>query len=193
MSAHMSSRHRKRLVICVDGTWCEPDGVRVTGNQTNIYRTYASIKDGIVHDQKTGLIWEQTAVYYPGLGTKYIGTANDLRLTKQIIGGIFGKGYDQYLEDAYRKCCELDERDEVWLYGFSRGAFVVRALAGMLYHLRVIKSEGKQWHKDYKEALNKYSVLQRAVNNGSVSSISAPDLFDRPMMLTMPPRATIFS
>lgn len=159
---------RTRLVICIDGTWCEPDGVRASGNQTNVYRTYASTRRGLVKDITTNIEWFQDAVYYPGLGTKYIGTATNMRPTRQILGGIFGRGYEQYLQDAYKRCCALAEQDEVWLFGFSRGAFVVRALAGMLYHLRVIKSTGKQWEKDYKEALLKYETIQRAVNNGSV-------------------------
>lgn len=62
-----------RQIICVDGTWCKPDGARVKGegNITNTYRVYASIKTGLVSDPITGKTFVQEKHYESGLGSAY--------------------------------------------------------------------------------------------------------------------------
>jgi hypothetical protein len=52
----------------------------------------------------------------------------------KILGGAFGWGIDQNIKDAYRfLCLNYNEGDEIYLYGFSRGAYTVRSLAGLIY------------------------------------------------------------
>ena len=152
-----------RLVICVDGTWCREDGVTFTGNQTNVNRIWASVKMGHCRDETTGVVWNQKPMYVKGLGT-----ADELDLPKRMIAGAFGKGYSDQIRTVYRHCCELTEHDEVWLYGFSRGAFVVRAVAGLLHCLRAIRSSRDQFEKDYKEGIGCLNSIRRSRDTGTV-------------------------
>jgi uncharacterized protein (DUF2235 family) len=168
--ASPGSHPPKRLIICVDGTWCSEDGVGLGRNQTNIYRIWASVQKGICHDTTTGARWVQDTCYFKGLGT-----ADELDLPKRLIAGAFGKGYSDQIRKIYRRCCELNGQDEVWLYGFSRGAFVVRAVAGMLHHLRAIKSTGQQFERDFQEALLLYRRIRRDQAKGAVRMIK-PEL-----------------
>ena len=109
----------KNIVICCDGT-----GNEYGPNNTNVVKLYQSV----IRDTK------QIAFYDPGVGTfSYLGR----ELGRHVgiwLGQAFGKGLQQNIEDAYRY---LMDRyllgDRVFLFGFSRGAYTVRALAGMLH------------------------------------------------------------
>jgi len=51
------------------------------------------------------------------------------------MGGGFGKGIDQNIQDGYRfLCLNYSPGDEIYLFGFSRGAYTVRSLAGLMYN-----------------------------------------------------------
>lgn len=67
------------------------------------------------------------------------------------------------ISDVYEFICQsTGSEDEVWLYGFSRGAYVVRAVAGLLHYLRAISSAGGDGFKgDFDLALKVYKKLQQ--------------------------------
>ena len=149
---------RKRLVVCVDGTYCTPDGTGVhaalRGSLTNVYSIFACVKEAEVTD-KHGQRWIQERKYFNGLGA----------LTKpgvsKLNAGAWGTGFRELIRDVYGRCCELSEHDELWLYGFSRGAFVVRAVAGLLHYIRKLKATGTTaFHKHFETALNAYASVQ---------------------------------
>jgi uncharacterized protein (DUF2235 family) len=49
-------------------------------------------------------------------------------------GGALGMGIDHKIQDAYRfLCMNYEPDDEIYLFGFSRGAYLVRCLAGLIY------------------------------------------------------------
>lgn len=107
----------KRLVVCCDGTWQK----LTSPCPTNVIKIAQAVKavgsDGV----------QQIAYYSEG-----IGTANPI---DKILGGAMGKGIDQNIEDAYRfLCLNYVPGDEIYLFGFSRGAYTVRSLAGMIYN-----------------------------------------------------------
>ena len=156
----------------MDGTWCREDGVTFTGTQTNVNRIWASIKEGDCVDEKTGRSWKQKPIYFKGLGT-----ADELDFVKRTIAGAFGQGYSKQVREVYELCCKLTSDDEVWLYGFSRGAFVVRAVAGLLHHIRAMRARDRQFERDYKDALKVYSSIRRATRRGSVGVSIGPEDF----------------
>ncbi|KAL8775566.1 MAG: hypothetical protein Q9209_000062 [Squamulea sp. 1 TL-2023] len=147
-----SSRLPTRLIYCVDGTYCTPDGTHPQGrgNISNVYRIYASVKKGycVNNDKKE---FNQEKVYEPGLGS-----ADDLNLLEKAKAGASGKGYKDIIRRVYKRCCTLDETDEVWLYGFSRGAYIVRAVAGLLHHIGALQSVEKDFDYVYPLALKRY-------------------------------------
>ena len=111
----------KRLIICNDGTWNTPDqednGIP---SATNVFKIYNAIADA---DQSGN---QQLKYYHPGVGTEggYL---------KKTFGGAFGLGLSHHIQSAYHwLATNYAEGDEVFLFGFSRGAFASRSLAGFL-------------------------------------------------------------
>ena len=109
----------KNIVICCDGT-----GKEYGRNNTNVVKLYQRL----VRDSG------QTAFYDPGVGTfSFLGREVGRRVGI-ALGRAFGAGLQQNVEDAYRYLMDrYRDGDKVFLFGFSRGAFTVRALAGMLH------------------------------------------------------------
>lgn len=100
----------KRIIFCSDGTWDD------SGKNTNVYRLFKAL-------QTTA---DQVPYYDDGVG------ANGLPLEK-IAGGAFGTGLYQKIKDGYSKISQVYEKDdEVFIFGFSRGAYTARCLAGMI-------------------------------------------------------------
>ena len=57
-------------------------------------------------------------------------------------GGAFGKGLDENIQDAYRFLVHnYAPGDEIFLFGFSRGAYTVRGLAGPINNCSLLKRE----------------------------------------------------
>jgi uncharacterized protein (DUF2235 family) len=99
----------KRLALFLDGTWNEPD------DNTNVTR----LKDLTPDDGS-----EQLVKYVAGVGTRF---------TERIRGGALGKGLSRNVRDAYEWLVENhEENDHIFLFGFSRGAYTARTLAGMI-------------------------------------------------------------
>ena len=109
----------KNIVIFCDGT-----NQRYQRHNTNIVKLYQSVER-----DKT-----QTAFYDPGVGTFSILGRTLARKAGMALGLAFGAGVQHNIEDAYRFLMDhFEDADKVFLFGFSRGAFTARALAGMLY------------------------------------------------------------
>ncbi len=106
-----------RLIICCDGTWNTPDQKdRGVAAPTNVVRLY----NAVVEDAG------QRRYYHPGVGAD--GTWWD----RAIAGGT-GTGLDRNIVSAYRWLCDAYRPgDEIWLFGFSRGAYTVRSLVGFV-------------------------------------------------------------
>jgi uncharacterized protein (DUF2235 family) len=113
----------KRVVVCCDGTW---NTVSQTC-PTNVARLYEAIADvgtdGV----------EQHAYYHPGVGTSP---------EERIRGGAFGFGLSRNVQDCYRFIVDAyNEGDEIWFFGFSRGAFTARSTAGFVRNAGILRRE----------------------------------------------------
>ena len=122
----------KRIVICCDGTWNSPS------EPTNVVKLLRSIRP-YSEDGK-----HQVVFYDQGVGT--------YNLFDKIIGGAFGKGLEQNVLDAYRFIAHnYQQGDEIFCFGFSRGAYTARALGGMLHSVGLLpKDELHQLPAAYK-------------------------------------------
>ena len=116
----------KNIIICYDGT-----GNEYGKNNTNVVKTFESI----VRDE------EQIAFYDPGVGTfSYLGR-NLGKKVGIVLGQAFGAGLQENIEDGYEYLMNrFESGDKVFIFGFSRGAFTARALAGMIYRFDSEKS-----------------------------------------------------
>lgn len=130
----------KRLVVCCDGTWQDLE----KGYPTNVVKMTQAIK---YYDDK-GI--QQIVYYDEGIGAEsnisaeedltFLGAGHRERLLEGIKGGGLGKGIDKNIRDAYSfLCVNYAPGDEIFLFGFSRGAYTVRSLAGMLYFCGLLK------------------------------------------------------
>lgn len=111
----------KRLVFCFDGTWNRLSAP----NPTNVVLTAQSItpvtEDGVA----------QVIHYDPGVGTG----ADD-----KWKGGLFGAGLIDKIVEAYTFLVfNYDPGDEIFVFGFSRGAFTARAFVGFIRQVGIIQ------------------------------------------------------
>ncbi len=105
----------KRLIVCADGTWNTLDQ-RWPTNVVKMARAITPTgRDGI----------SQVVFYDPGVGT---GPGLD-----RWTGGAFGEGLDKNIADDYTFLMHnYDAGDQIFLFGFSRGAYTVRSLGGLI-------------------------------------------------------------
>ena len=103
--------------------------------------------------------YDQRKIYLPGIGAE-----DGMSFAQRLHVGIHGKRALEQIRDVYRQCCQLTgPEDEVWLFGFSRGAYAVRAVAGLLHYVQSLVSQGDPsiFEKEYKEVLKVYAMLQK--------------------------------
>lgn len=110
----------KRLVFCFDGSWNRLDAL----HPTNVVITAESVLPS------AGGV-SQIVHYDEGVGT---GKWDRLR------GGMFGRGLLQNIGDAYRFLIfNYTEGDEIYIFGFSRGAYTARSFAGLISNASILR------------------------------------------------------
>jgi uncharacterized protein (DUF2235 family) len=118
----------KRIVICCDGTWNRPDqvhgGIVCASNVTKIARCIPSV-------DAAGI--SQLVFYDKGLGTGRL---------DRFRGGAFGWGIKKKILDAYRfLVINYVPEDELFFFGFSRGAYTVRSTFGLIRNSGLLRPE----------------------------------------------------
>ncbi|MBB3190436.1 DUF2235 domain-containing protein [Halomonas cerina] len=103
---------QQRLIVLFDGTWNDPQ------DRTNVYRLARDIVD---HDDN-GI--RQRFFYDTGVGTQRLGW---------LLGGAFGVGLSDNLLEGYDWLVRhYLEGSEIYVFGFSRGAYTARSLVGLV-------------------------------------------------------------
>ena len=119
----------KNIVICCDGTANE-----FAKDHTNVVKLYYALE----HDPS-----QQVTYYHPGLGTMEPAgalTTFTRKLTK-LLGMALGYGLSNDIRDVYTFLMERFERgDKLFMFGFNRGAYTVRAVASLLRMYGLIQS-----------------------------------------------------
>ena len=106
----------KRIALFLDGTWNDPE------SRTNVRRLFDSV------DQSHGI---QVAEYWKGVGTSW----ND-----RLRGGALGMGLTKNVRDAYEWLVQqYVDGDEIYLFGFSRGAYTARSIAGLIINCGLLR------------------------------------------------------
>jgi uncharacterized protein (DUF2235 family) len=117
----------KRIVICFDGTWNKPAAESLPADQqveTNVRRFYESLKDRAL-DGTVQIKW-----YDQGVGTQWY---------DRFIGGTIGAGLELNIVQGYEFLAkEYEPGDEVYVLGFSRGAYTARSFVGMVRNCGLI-------------------------------------------------------
>lgn len=132
----------KRIILCCDGTWNsadqKKDEVLCPTNVVRIAYRIAKRKESLMQ-----------IVYY----VQGVGTGNRL---DRMVGGAFGKGVEDNIYKAYRfLIANYEPGDEIYLFGFSRGAFTARSIGGMLRKCGIL---GREYINRYTEAVTLYQT-----------------------------------
>ncbi|HEY1983323.1 MAG TPA: DUF2235 domain-containing protein [Xanthobacteraceae bacterium] len=147
-SPKIATTAKKRLAVFLDGTWNN------VGDDTNVWR----LKSLCAPMGTDGLA--QLVYYERGL--------------HGFLGGALGVGLDQDIKDAYQWLTEqYDPGDDIFIFGFSRGAYTARSLAGFIAKCGLLKSGGplgvKQLYDRYRRAdARTIWALLDACNNGTL-------------------------
>jgi len=120
----------KRIIICADGTWNRPETAEGNEQPTNVLK----FARGIAPKGEDGI--KQIVFYDWGIGSYH----------DSISGGAFGQGLEKNVMDGYRFLVHnYEPGDKIFLFGFSRGAYTVRSLCGLLNNCHILKgAEGKR-------------------------------------------------
>ncbi len=114
-STQQASARPRNLVVCSDGTGNRAGKAR----GTNVWKLYEALdrnSDGV----------EQMSFYDDG-----VGSADNI--VSKVVGGAFGFGLARNVQQLYSWLARnYEPGDRIYLFGFSRGAFTVRCLAGMI-------------------------------------------------------------
>ncbi|TDZ65260.1 Uncharacterized protein CTRI78_v003570 [Colletotrichum trifolii] len=168
--------HKKRLVICCDGTWNNANEGKPPTNVSRLATVVA---------QKCCSGMPQLVYYHRGAGT-------DASTGAQLLGGIFGTGVVEDIRDVYRFICDnYSPDDEIVIVGFSRGAFTARSVADMvcsigllngfgLYHFHKIFEDYQNFSKWDDRSFDKESDL-RAFGADSIRSLQLQE-YDEDLM-----------
>ena len=117
----------KRIALCFDGTWNKPADEALPVDQrveTNVCRFYESVRDRAADGVK------QIKWYDEGVGTKWY---------DEYVGGAIGAGLEWNIIQGYEYLAtQYEAGDEVFVFGFSRGAYTARSLVGMIRNCGLI-------------------------------------------------------
>ncbi|PCC98349.1 DUF2235 domain-containing protein [Halopseudomonas pelagia] len=110
----------KRIVICADGTWQSPE----SDKPTHVLRIAQAVAPADAQGNR------QVVFYDWGVGSE----------GDRLTGGVTGKGIDKNIMDCYRFIVHnYDVGDQLFLFGFSRGAYTVRSLGGLIRNCGILK------------------------------------------------------
>ncbi len=147
--------HHRNLVLCSDGTGNRAGRAR----GTNVFRTFDSLDHRSGEGDDPGP--SQLAIHSDG-----VGTSDQSWLA--LIGGAFGYGLARNVRNLYEWLARnYRDGDQIFLFGFSRGAFTVRCLAGMIAHAGIIDpGEGRDLKRRVNAAWLSYRKTHRTILRG---------------------------
>ena len=124
----------KNIIICSDGT----GNTSIKGRGTNVFKLFEAVD---VNGHRTdALLTPQVAFYDDGVGT------SDWKFFK-ILGGAFGIGLSRNVRQLYKELVRVydggADPDQIYLFGFSRGAFTVRTLGGFINNQGILPRQAK--------------------------------------------------
>ncbi|KIY71956.1 hypothetical protein CYLTODRAFT_429206 [Cylindrobasidium torrendii FP15055 ss-10] len=134
MSDTVTQPHPRALVVCLDGTTNQFDV-----HNTNVVRFFSLLKKDNFD--------EQLCYYQPGIGTfLQAGVVEPyLELGAKLLDSAFAWYIDGHVQDAYRFLMQnYRQGDKICIFGFSRGAYTARALAGMLHKIGLLPSDNQE-------------------------------------------------
>lgn len=154
----------RRLIVMFDGTWNEPE------DWTNVARMKEAIDTGPVEN---GV--EQEVKYFAGVGTNWFG---------KILGATMGFGLSEIIKDAYLwLSTRFNEGDEVFVFGFSRGAYSARSFVSLLHNCHGCLKKDVTTDRKVEEAYDLYRDAKVHVNDPKMLAFTSK--YCRPVRVKM--------
>jgi len=121
-------RHHRHFLVLIDGTWVSASQQEISQSLSNIYQLNLAI-DTHNHEGET-----QITFYFAGLGS-----GNTI---KKLTGGVLARGLQETVELCYINIVSnYVEGDQIYIFGFSRGAMIARIVADMISKCGILRSE----------------------------------------------------
>lgn len=123
----------KRLIVCCDGTWQGLDN----NCPTNVLKIAQAVKPIANEDEIPQILYYDEGIGIDETMDENTGLERIVDYIKdfaeRVGGGAFGWWIGNKIKEAYIfLCLNYTPRDEIYLFGFSRGAYTVRSLAGLI-------------------------------------------------------------
>ena len=146
----MQDPQRKNIILCADGT----GNSTIKDRGTNVFKLYEAV-DQNGHRRDPSLT-PQIAMYHDGVGTE---TLKWLR----IFSGATGFGLSRNVRDLYAGLARVYKRgDDIYLFGFSRGAFTVRTLAGLILTCGILDADAYATNAEFENAVKQVYCAYRS-------------------------------
>jgi Uncharacterized alpha/beta hydrolase domain (DUF2235) len=114
----------KRIVVLIDGTWDE-EGIGDPTNVAKLDQAYGDPNKALIKASGADGTMQKT-FYHAGVGV-------EPDFIRKILGGAVGLGLKKIVQDCYGSIVDnYLPGDELYIFGFSRGAYAARALAGLI-------------------------------------------------------------
>lgn len=142
------------IVVCCDGTWNTPtDMDNGLPAPTNVFKIYSALAP----TDAEGVAIKR--YYHPGVGT-------DGGWWDRVAGGGMGVGLAKNVHSAYSWLAgNYRPNDRIWLYGFSRGAFTVRSLSGMISRCGLLDVSGMREDAAWKAVEDVFAAYRAKSND----------------------------
>jgi uncharacterized protein (DUF2235 family) len=157
----MRDTRRKNIILCADGT----GNTTVKDRGTNVFKLYEAV-DQNGHRRDPSLT-PQIAMYHDGVGTE---TLKWLR----IFSGATGFGLSRNVRDLYAALARVYRPgDDIYLFGFSRGAFTVRTLAGLIVTCGILEADAYENNEEFMAAVHQLYKAYRTKYQALLTSTFA--------------------
>lgn len=141
----------KNIIVCSDGT----GNTTIKGRGTNVFKLFEAID---LNGHRTDpTLTPQVAIYDDGVGTESFKPL-------KILGGATGFGLARNVRHLYAAIVRIyDPDDRIFLFGFSRGAFTVRTLSGLIAKCGILDLRKLKTADDLTSAVNRaYRTYRRS-------------------------------
>lgn len=128
----------KHIVVCMDGTWNDPT------EQTNVYKLFRLLEGDERRVAEAGAIRPHLRKEGAGLLGLYVEGVGARGRHQGPLGGALGVGLHDRVIDAFVLVSQAyAPGDRLWVFGFSRGAWAARSLAGFIARAGLLDDAGR--------------------------------------------------
>ncbi|MBL8439234.1 MAG: DUF2235 domain-containing protein [Zoogloeaceae bacterium] len=127
----------RQIVVCMDGTWNDPT------ERTNVYKLFRTLPGPEESVAEAGALRQHLRKDTPELFALYLEGVGAKGRSQGILGGSLGLGLHDRVIDAFILVSRIYRPgDKFWIFGFSRGAWAARSLAGLIAKAGLLENPG---------------------------------------------------